>query len=945
MTTRPLLLLALLAALPAFADNTADESDIAFSLGNAHYARREYEPALSQYFLSYRLVPNRNVLFNIARCYESISRFDEAYRYFHDLSVDPTLPAADAQEVKAALARLAPRVALVKVTSTPPGADVFLDREDLGSRGKTPQTVAVSPGTHEVVVKLGGHEPASAKVSVGRGREATAPLSLTPIVGTAALAGTPEGAVVRESAEGPELGRLPARLLLAPGQHLLVVQAQGFLPSQVLVDVKARETTTARVTLTERPRPTGKVIVTANRDGALVRVDGRDSGFTPVVLTLTEGPHELEVTTDEVTPLLQHLEVKADEEQRVTAELRYAPPPVQAASRSALSVDQAPASVTIITREELRAFGYLTVAEALEGVRGFFFTDDRIYTYVGIRGFSPPGDLNTRVLTLYDGHAMNEVWAGQGFSARDLDVDLGEVERLEVVRGPTSLLFGSGAFFGVINVVPRDHLGQGRNVEATAGVGAQGAAKGRVTGSLGQGARTLLVSAAGYRASGAETTDLGDLGLVRGLDGESVYGASARARFDGFTVQAKWNLRHKDAPTAPHGSAVGLAGTRYTDARGHVELKYERQLGALSLAARAAYDGSRYVGSYATGATGATAFLFDGGGADWGSAELRGGYRLFTGNTLSLALEGQGQAAYQQLLGSPTRDPHQRAFVSASLLDEWQVGTRAFLQAGVRADQYFDLTEVALSPRAAAVLKPYAAGVTKLIAGRAFRAPTIYELYYNDGNLTQRAPTVAPRPELITTFEVEHSHDVTPELRVTAGAYYNLIDRLVQLDTEGGAPACGPVGAPQACVVYANTSKQLTALGAEGQLHWQPGRFTLVDASYSWVLLGGPGVADAPAYPAQVASLRALVPLKEGTARLSGQATWQSSRRDAQGTNVGEALLVNLGLSGEYGRLRYFAGARNLLDQQALLPVASEAGVPTVPQYGRSFWLEVGVGY
>ena len=111
---------------------------------------------------------------------------------------------------------------------------------------------------------------------------------------------------------------------------------------------------------------------------------------------------------------------------------------MRAASKGLTSVDEAPASTTVLTQEELRAFGWRTLAEALAGVRGFFLADDRTYTYVGVRGFSPPGDLNTRILILWDGHSMNDVWAGQGYAAHDLSVDLEEVERIEVVRGPGS---------------------------------------------------------------------------------------------------------------------------------------------------------------------------------------------------------------------------------------------------------------------------------------------------------------------------------------------------------------------------------------------------------------------------------------------------------------------------------------------------------------------------
>src|SRR5690242_7506668 len=108
----PALLALSLLAPPAWADNTADEADVAFELGNRAYARRDYEEALKDYFLSYRLVPNRNVLFNIARCFEQLDRFNEAYRYYNDL-LAMDLPAEDHREVMAALSRIRPQVALV----------------------------------------------------------------------------------------------------------------------------------------------------------------------------------------------------------------------------------------------------------------------------------------------------------------------------------------------------------------------------------------------------------------------------------------------------------------------------------------------------------------------------------------------------------------------------------------------------------------------------------------------------------------------------------------------------------------------------------------------------------------------------------------------------------------------------------------------------------------
>lgn len=945
---RSLVLILVMVGTVSHADNTADEADIAFSRGVQAYTKRDYEGALSNYFLSYRLVPNRNVLFNIARCFEALDRPDEAYRYWHDLSVDPTLPNDDKKDVKAALARLAPQVALVTVTASPTEGELFVDREDLGSRGKTPQTVAVKPGAHLVLVKADGFRAGQAKVTAAKGREAKVTVELARIVGTVELTGTPAGAVIRETNDGPSLGTLPAKLELTPGQRLFVVQAPGYQAQQVLVDVKADQTVTAKVTLPERPKPTGKVIVTANRDSAVVRVDGKDSGFTPVVLNLSEGKHTLEVTSSDVSPLQQTIEVVADQELRVAADLRYAPPKVTAASKQLLSVDQAPASITVITREEIQAFGYQTLPEALRAVRGLFFTDDRIYTYFGIRGFSPPGDLNARILILWDGHPINDVWAGQGFSARDFDVDLTEVERIEVVRGPASLLFGTGAFFGVINVVPRQRI-TNRNVEGVVGAGGMGGVKARVTGSLGDDDLQAIVSAAGFTSSGAELTDLGQAGTIRGLDNERSIGANTRASWKGLSLTAKWNQRKKQIPTAPLGAQLGVPGTEYTDARGYTELRYEKEFASrFTLTARAAYDASRYRGWYASlDGNGERVRNTDTGGGDWFSGEVRGGLFLFEGNRLTLGVEGQLQLAYQQPVGVPMQDNKTRTVFSATLLDEWQLwNNRLFLQAGVRVDKYNDVGEFALSPRGAVVARLYESGLTKLVVGRAFRAPTIYELYFNDPAGSQLAPPPGSlTPEYITTFELEHSHNFTPELRASLSGYYNLIDRLVTLSEEAAeVPRC--VDGTAQCFVYVNNTKGLTAIGAEAQLRWQPGRFTLVEGTYSFVVLGGPGLADAPAYPTHLASARAMIPLKEGLVRLSGQATYQSGRRDRDsGTAYGESLLLNFGLSGDYGPVRYFAGVQNLLDQRYLLPVVSEVGAGVIPQYGRTFWIELGAGF
>ncbi|HEX3986920.1 MAG TPA: Plug domain-containing protein [Acidobacteriaceae bacterium] len=73
---------------------------------------------------------------------------------------------------------------------------------------------------------------------------------------------------------------------------------------------------------------------------------------------------------------------------------------VYSASRHLEDVRKAPSSVSIISGDDIRRYGWRTLGEALRTLRGFYVSDNLQYTYLGVRGFLRPGDDNPRILLL-----------------------------------------------------------------------------------------------------------------------------------------------------------------------------------------------------------------------------------------------------------------------------------------------------------------------------------------------------------------------------------------------------------------------------------------------------------------------------------------------------------------------------------------------------------------
>lgn len=125
---------------------------------------------------------------------------------------------------------------------------------------------------------------------------------------------------------------------------------------------------------------------------------------------------------------------------------------VVTASKKPQKIKNVPATVRVITARDINERGYLTLDQALADLPGIQFRDIQgLNSYVFIRGVP---NQNNLTLILVDGIQINELNSGGFYGGAHYNLD--NVERIEVVYGPGSVLYGTNAVSGVINIITRD---------------------------------------------------------------------------------------------------------------------------------------------------------------------------------------------------------------------------------------------------------------------------------------------------------------------------------------------------------------------------------------------------------------------------------------------------------------------------------------------------------
>lgn len=143
---------------------------------------------------------------------------------------------------------------------------------------------------------------------------------------------------------------------------------------------------------------------------------------------------------------------------------------ITTANRTPEKISDIPASVVVITREEIEAYGYRTLTEIMENIPGLYAIDDygEYGANFGVRGFWS-GVPNDNMIILVNGvNQVNDIWSN--YPLNKISIPVEAIDRIEVIRGPMSVIYGNGAFYGVINIFTNENPNNPLNIiSASAG--------------------------------------------------------------------------------------------------------------------------------------------------------------------------------------------------------------------------------------------------------------------------------------------------------------------------------------------------------------------------------------------------------------------------------------------------------------------------------------------
>lgn len=459
---------------------------------------------------------------------------------------------------------------------------------------------------------------------------------------------------------------------------------------------------------------------------------------------------------------------------------------VSTASTYAQSVEEAPTSATIITAEDIKLYGYNSLTDVLRTVRGFYASYDRQYESLGIRGFNRPTDYNNRVLLMIDGHRLN-IYDGAPIG-NDLALNMANFEKIEIIRGPGSALYGQNAMFAVINLItkktnnflkPEVKLSYGSFDSKTFSINYGG----NISDDL-----SLSINSSFYDSKGENLyfpefdKPSTNYGVAENLDFENYYGFNGLLKYKNLQLSILSTYRKKGNPTGSFYSKFNTF-SETEERKKFIEAKYTQSLSFdKHLTLRAFYDTYYQDGTYHI-----YVLFIDDVGTNQNDFETAGGegqfiWDVLNNNRITMGIEYRHDLMKKFRLFMPNvyeldiEEPNKT--LSIYVQDEYQYSENLSFYAGLRRDDYFN-GEFSVNPRFSINYAPHNNHILKLIYGTAYRTPNIYERNYEIPLLFKKNNYL--QAEKITTIDFIWEYDISKIFKNVFSFYhYDMTDLIDQ---------------------------------------------------------------------------------------------------------------------------------------------------------------------
>ncbi len=458
---------------------------------------------------------------------------------------------------------------------------------------------------------------------------------------------------------------------------------------------------------------------------------------------------------------------------------------VVSASRFAQNPLDAPNAVANVTRQDIRLSGLVNPGELVVRTPGahVMFTGASD-VQIGIRGFNRR--FSPRVLTLINGRSIYIDTLGTNFYW-STPYAVEDIERIEVIRGPASALYGANAFSGVINIITREP-GSDPGTEARMSVGNMRQVHGQVSNSGGMGGFTYRLSA-GYDQSFRYTREIvdGTVGRTYAIDDTN---------YDIKVARANGHLRYTLRPNLYADLQAGFSGGfQVFQSQGFLR---EFQMNQRSANVMTTFHSpwgylrafwNKFDGN--SGATGPNNLLNDFGSH---TLDVEGAFtrqfHFLVDHNLSVGLAYRLKTIAWDYLDADHHENHFNGFFQ----DTMRISDYLIVVASLRVDRHPLLSKLQVSPRAAVIVRPTDGQAIRFSVGRAFRQQTFLDSYLQlrvstplqavgvdslGSEITERMGRGQLEPESILSSEVGYRFAESTYFDVDVAAYYNVVRDLV----------------------------------------------------------------------------------------------------------------------------------------------------------------------